>query len=372
MKSLFLAMLLGFVGMIAMHKISADIPAPSSIPAPEVSAPDATAPAVPAPDAVPAQDAAQAPSPLPESQEAPAVAQPLTGIDITSLSEQSSGINRADNPQIIDLYRKAVAVLATKASVVDKPLDKRKDLYEEYFNLDAQLTDFFESSSLGKAMIQETLKADQAQQTAQHADVAAARLKLQAVDPEIITKKKEKLKEILSSCDAEIVKMREIELDAHKNAMNIINQQTTQAAAAMFNKVNQQAKDLDARSANVLEKIAQDFKTNAQEVRSLLQTFKEGLRTLQDSWAQAQAADEAALKAATAAATAAKQEAKKQEQQVQPPAVPQKEQPAATPTQETFTHYVVRRMTDVAVGAWEVMHDTYQWFLERIGYAKPK
>jgi hypothetical protein len=372
MKSMFLVIWLGVVGVIAMHKISADVPAPSGIPAPDISAPDATAPAVPTPDAAPPQDSAQVPSPVPGGQEAPAVAQPLTGIDITSLSVQSPGIKGVDNPQIIDLYRKAVAVLASMASVVDEPLDKRKKLYEEYFNLDAQLTDFFESSSLGKAMIQETLKADQAKQTAQHADVAAARLKLQAVDPEVVTKKKERLKEILSSCDAEIVKMREIELDAHKNAMSIVNQQTTQAATAMFNKVNQQAKDLSAKSANVLKKIAQDFKANAQEARSLLQTFKEGLRALQDSWAQAQAADEAALKAATAAAEAAKQEAKKQEQQVQPPAVPQKEQPAATPTQETFTRYVVRRMTDVAVGAWDVMHDTYQWFLERIGYAKPK
>ncbi|MFA6264030.1 MAG: hypothetical protein WCW33_06265 [Candidatus Babeliales bacterium] len=372
MKSLFLVIWLALVGMMTPHKVCADVPAPSDIPAPDIVAPDITAPAAPAPDAAPPQDSAQVSSPTSGGQEAPAIAQPLTGIDIISLSEQSPGIKGVDNPQIIDLYRKAVTVLTSMASVVDEPLEKRKKLYEEFFNLDAQLTDFFESSSLGKAMIKETLKADQAKQTAQHADVAAARLKLQAVDPEMVTKKKEKLKEILSSCDAEIVKMREIELDAHKNAMSVVNQQTTQAATAMFNKVNQQAKDLSAKSANVLKKIAQDFKTNAQEVRSLLQTFKEGLRTLQDSWAQAQAADEAALKTATEAAAAAKQEVKKQEQQVQPPAVPQKEQPVATPAQETFAHYVMRRMTDVAVGAWEVMHDTYQWFLERIGYAKPK
>jgi hypothetical protein len=350
----------------------AEVPLPPDIPAPDITAPEITAPDVPAPDVE--ASAVSVPSPLPGGQEAQAVAQPLTGTDITVLSEQSSGIPGVDNPQIINLYRKAVAILAAMAPIVDKPLEQRKQLYEDYFDLDALLTDFFESSSLGKAMIQETLKADQEKQAEYHADVAAARLKLQAVDPEAVTKKKEKLKEILALCDADITSMRDIELNAHKEAMNIVNQPTVQAAEIMFNKVNQHAKDLTAKAHAVTDKITKDFQVTAQEIRTLLQTFKESLRNLQDEWAQAQAADEAALKAAEAAkakelsvatAQAVPQAVK---EQVQPQVTPQQE-PAVAKTQETFANYMLRRMTDIAVGAWEVINDTYQWFLERIGYA---
>jgi hypothetical protein len=331
-------------------------------------------PDIPAPEAPAAPDVAAPSTPITElssvsvAQEVQEVAQPLTGPDITTLSEQGSGIAGIDNPQIINLYRNAVARLASMASVVDKPLEQRKKLYDDFFDLDAQLTDFFESSSLGKAMIQETLKADQAKQAAQHSAVTAARLKLQTVDPDAVTKKKEKLKEILASCDGEITKMREIELEAHKNAMNIVNQNTLQAAEAMSNKVNQQAQELTTRAQNVTEKIARDFQVNAQEVLTLLRTFKESLRNLQDSWAQAQAIDEAALKAA--AVSAAQPVTSVTPAQPQPVSVPQTVQPVI-PAQESFAHYVLRRMTDIALGAWDVMQDTYQWFLERMGYATP-
>jgi hypothetical protein len=300
--------------------------------------------------------------------------QQLAGPDITKLSEKKGGISSVDDPRIIELYRTAIAALAAMALVVDKPLEQRKKLYEDYFDLDAQLTDFFESSSLGKAMIQETLKADQSKQAAQHAEVTAARLKLQAVDPDAITNKKEQLKKTLNICDAQIAKMREIELEAHRNTMNIVNQATLQDAQALSEKVCQQAHDLKTRAQDVLEKIANDFQTEAKEVRTLLQTFKESLRNLQETWAQAQAADEAALKAATEAANAQKTVQAPQQQQLGK-SISQQQQPEQKPSdqklvEETFIQHLGHRIVDVAQGAWDVIKNTGQWFMTRIGYGK--
>lgn len=325
---------------------------------------------VPSIDVAPVEASVEAPvleTPPSEGAEAPAAApaeaapeaQVLTGPEITSLSEQHKGITTVDDPRIVAIYRDAIGALASMATIIDKPLEQRKKLYEDYFDLDAQLTDFFESSSLGKVMIQETLKADQAKQAAQHADVAEARSKLQAVDPEIVTKKKAKLKEILSSCDAEIAKMREIEHAAHKKVMEIAQQSTVQAAQGVFQAVQQQAVELKAKAATITEKITKEFHINAQEIRTLLQTFDKSLKNLQEKWAQAQAADEAALKAAATSAPA-------------PTTIKEPEKPAV-PSQidqmashETFFNYVTRRMTETAVGAWDVMKTTYQWLFDRI------
>ncbi|MFA5306562.1 MAG: hypothetical protein WC365_03870 [Candidatus Babeliales bacterium] len=289
-------------------------------------------------------------------------AQALTGPEITSLSEQHKGLVTVNDPHIVAIYRDAIGALASMASIIDKPLEQRKKLYEDYFDLDAQLTDFFESSSLGKVMIQETLKADQAKQAAQHADVAEARSKLQAVDPEMVTKKKATLKEILSSCDAEIAKMREIEHAAHKKVMEISQQPTVQAAQAVFQSIQRQAAELTTKAATITEKITKKFQTQQQEIRTLLQTFNKSLKNLQEKWAQAQAADEAALKAAVASAAPAPTPSATKEPE-KPAVPPQIDQMAA---QETFFNYVTRRMTEITVGAWDVMKTTYQWLFDRV------
>ena len=340
----------------------AEEPAPSV----DVESVQATAPEVPSAEVVaaPAAEAPVVPSPeaVPGTPEQSAAAQPLTGPEITSLSEQYKGIAGVDDPRIIAIYRDAINALTSMATIIDKPLDQRKKLYEEYFDLDAQLTDFFESSSLGKVMIQETLKADQAKQSTQHADVAEARTRLQAVDPEIVTKKKVRLKEILSSCDDEIAKMRELEHTAHKKVMEIAKQPTVQAAQAVFQVIKQQSADLTAKATTITDKITKEFQASKQDVRTLLETFNKSLKTLQEKWVQAQAADEAALKAAAAAAAPAPTPAAKQEREK--PAVGSQIDQMATP--ETFSHYVMRRMSEIAVGVCDVMKTTYQWLFDHV------
>lgn len=349
---------LAFVGVLSLGlfpKTYAQEPAPGvdvvPVEAPVPETPPAESSAVPG-----GQAPAVAPAEAVPGQEQPAVAQALTGPEIISLSEQRKGIASVDDPRIVAIYRDAIGALTSMATIIDAPLEQRKKLYEDYFDLDAQLTDFFESSSLGKVMIQETLKADQAKQAAQHADVAEARTKLQAVDPEFVTKKKAKLKEILSSCDAEIAKMREIEHAAHKKVMEIAQQPTVQAAQAVFKSIQQKAAELTTKAATITQKITKEFHANEQEVRTLLETFNKSLKNLQEKWAQAQAADEAALKAAAAAAASAPTSVATKEPEK--PAVPSQIDQMAS--HETFFNYVTRRTTEIAVGAWDVMKTTYQ------------